>query len=235
MVGMTLSYNLTHGKNLGDQAYQILRHAILTFQFEPGQTIHEVDLAQSMNISRTPIRDAVHALIAEGLIEVLPQRTKQVTLISKKRVTESAFVRMSLERSAFYLVAEQWEETPAYLRAERELTAILDEQKFAAEQQDMEQFLETDEAFHQKLLQLTNNQTLLRVVYLMRGHLDRFRFLAMRELDISKQLINEHQQILESIKTNQQDQITCLLEKHMGNQEKQFIQLQTSFAAFFTE
>ncbi|MDF2715877.1 MAG: GntR family transcriptional regulator, partial [Paenibacillus sp.] len=51
---------VSSGKSLGEQAYETIRDSILTLQLAPGQTIYENELADSLQISRTPIRDAFH-------------------------------------------------------------------------------------------------------------------------------------------------------------------------------
>ncbi|WP_066191544.1 MULTISPECIES: GntR family transcriptional regulator [Gracilibacillus] len=232
---MTLSTNITQAKNLGEQAYDILRHAILTFQLEPGQTIYEKDIAASLNISRTPIRDAIHSLIAEELIHVLPQRTKHIAPISKRKVKENAFVRLSLERSAFQQVAKQWRTESDCQTAEQEIERILSEQKWASKQRDIERFLLADEAFHKQILQLTGNQTLLKVVYLMRGHLDRFRYLAMKEVDSTEQIIAEHEQLFTFLQQQQPERVAALLEQHMSRIDQQFPLLEQSFPDYFVE
>ena len=91
---MSFNLSVSTSKNLGEQAYETLRDSIITLQLEPGQTIFESEIAPSLNISRTPIRDAFQYLISEGLVEVLPQRTKRIASISEskfKRKTLSTF------------------------------------------------------------------------------------------------------------------------------------------------
>lgn len=83
-----------------------MRDSIITLKLEPGQTVYESEITTLLNISRTPIRDAFHSLISEQLIEILPQRTKRIARISEMKVKDSAFIRLSLETSAFRLVAK---------------------------------------------------------------------------------------------------------------------------------
>src|SRR5699024_8291271 len=119
-------------------------------------------------------------LISEKLIDVLPQRTKRVAFISVTRVLESNTVRLSLESTAFQSVAAKWDSTPIFKQAEEHLHDLIEKQTQAAADQDTATFLQLDEAFHKLVMQLTGNDTLIEIVELVRSHLNRYRFLAMK-------------------------------------------------------
>lgn len=222
-------------KNLGEQAYEALREAIITLELEPGQTIFENEIASQLSISRTPTRDAFKLLISEGLIEVTPQRTKKVVRISESKVKESGFVRLSLETSAFKLVATNWQSTKVYETAEREMKRILQQQREAAEDQDMKLFLQWDEAFHNRILQLAGNETLQGVIYHMRGHLNRFRYLAMRELVLTEDLIVDHEQLFTSLTNKEEKKVEELLKRHLTKYHAEIPRLREQFSTYFTD
>lgn len=222
-------------KSLGDQAYEILRDSIITLKLEPGQTIYENEIATLLNISRTPIREAFHSLISEQLIEILPQRKKKIARISETKVKESSFVRLSLETSAFKLVAVDWGDEEKYAIAETQIQRVLKEQTEAAENQDIIQFLQLDEAFHRYILQLAGNETLLQVVYHMRGHLDRFRYLAMKELVLTEQLVEEHQELFQHLRKRDGEKVAQLLNLHMGKLDIEIPRLREKFPDYFTD
>lgn len=154
---MDLIPSIKNTKNLGEQSYEVLRDSIITLKLEPGQTVYESEITTLLNISRTPIRDAFHSLISEQLIEILPQRTKRIARISEMKVKDSAFIRLSLETSAFRLVAKNWSDTEQHSVAEKQIYQILEKQNDAAEEKDVNQFLLLDEAFHRHILQLAGN------------------------------------------------------------------------------
>lgn len=226
---------ITSGKSLGEQAYEALRDSILTLKLEPGQTIFESEIADTFKISRTPIRDAFQLLVTEHLIEVLPQRHKKIARISESKVKESSFVRLSLESSAFKLAAGGWDGSEKFVHAERQIGRILREQREAAEHQDVVQFLQLDEAFHKCILELTGNATLLEVVYHMRGHLNRLRYLAMKELVLTGKLVEEHLELFDSLKNNDKTGTVQLLERHLGNLDHEIPQLREQFPHYFTD
>jgi len=224
----------TSYKSLGFQAYETLRDAIVTLELEPGQMVMEVELAEQLNISRTPIREAFQLLVNEQLLQVLPQRTKKISLISETKVKESSFVRYSLESSAFLLVAQQWDSaSPLYQSVEQEIRLLLSQQQEAAEQQDVLTFLKLDEQFHQKVLKLAGNETLLEVVYHMRVHLNRYRYLAMKEFKLTKQLVQEHAELFHTLTAGNPSAVKQLLEKHLNKLEGEIPLLREKFPAYF--
>lgn len=227
---------ITSSRNLGEQAYEKLRDSIITLELVPGQTIQENEWGELLGISRTPIRDAFQRLVAEGLVRVLPQRTKEVARISETKVMESSMVRLSLESSAFKLVARSWQQDhPVYMKAEKTISAILQDQREAADMQDTKLFLELDEAFHRHILQLAGNQTLLEVVFHMRGHLNRLRYLAMKELTLTPYLVKEHDELFECLRNREEQGVVTLLEAHLSKLESEISHLRGIFPQYFEE
>lgn len=232
---MDLISPIKNTKNLGEQAYETLRDSIITLKLEPGQNIYENEIAALLEISRTPIRDAFHSLISEQLIEVLPQRTKIVSRISEQKVKESAFIRMSLERSAFKLVASNWDQSEKYQKAERQIQRILDEQEEALEAQDIDQFFQLHEAFHNSILQLTGNETLLQFISRVRGNLDRFRYLARREFVLTGHSVDEHRELLTFLKNRDEQKVEQLVDHHMGELDEELAGLREKYPTYFTD
>ncbi|EPZ43475.1 GntR family transcriptional regulator [Alicyclobacillus acidoterrestris] len=231
------SFNLNEGKKtLGEQAYESIREDILTVRLKPGQTIYESDFAKMLNMSRTPIREAVHTLLVEGLIEVLPQRGMKIALISDKKVEETRFVRESLEISALQTVIRHWDaEQRDYQMLRRELRNNLDMQLSAAEQNDAVQFLQADEQFHRLLLAASGNETLIAIVSQMRGHLNRVRVLSLQELANIRSLIAEHEVLLSAIDAGDEMKATTTLRNHLSRLTDDIQVVKNKYPSYFTE
>jgi DNA-binding GntR family transcriptional regulator len=82
------------------QVYGLIRHNIVTARFQPGQRLSEKELAASLKISRTPVREAFGKLEEEGLISILPQHGTFVAPTSPDTVANSRFVREAIECAA---------------------------------------------------------------------------------------------------------------------------------------
>jgi len=213
---MNLMQVRSNRKTLGEQAYESLRDAIITLRLEPGKMVFEPELATEMGISRTPIREAFRMLLTEELIDILPQKGARVELISERKVEETRVVRESLEVSAFRLLARNWNKNEEdYEKAAKQIEELLESQRIAARQNDPLLFLKWDEAFHRKLLTQTGNFTLLTIVFQMRGHLNRLRYLMLEELSQMDALITEHEEIFAAVLANNEPLTVKLMEKHL--------------------
>src|SRR5215207_8491481 len=80
-----------------DAVYQILRDSILTHVFEPGERLNVLELAEKLDVSQTPLKEAVNRLAAEGLIEIYPRIGTYVTDISPTVLAETFEIRTALE------------------------------------------------------------------------------------------------------------------------------------------
>jgi DNA-binding GntR family transcriptional regulator len=213
---MNLTKISTKRQTLSGSAYEAIRDAIVTLRLEPGQLVFEAELGKTLGVSRTPIREAFRQLMAEELIEVQPQRGARIAYMSKKKIDETRFVRVSLEVSAFKEAAKQWDPTSSqFQKLYTQVQAILEEQKKMVEEQNFDTFFQLDERFHYTILETMGNSTLISIINQMRGHLNRMRFLELQETKHMRRLVAEHEAIFEAIISNNTDQTEHLLSKHI--------------------
>lgn len=99
--------NLDNYKPLRDVVFENLREAILEGKLKPGQRLMEVQLAEQLGVSRTPVREAIRKLELEGLVVMLPRKGAYVANMSLKDIMDVLEVRASLEGLAAYLAAER--------------------------------------------------------------------------------------------------------------------------------
>jgi GntR family transcriptional regulator, rspAB operon transcriptional repressor len=219
-------------KSLGEQVYEAMRERIVSLQLEPGRMIYENELAEGMGVSRTPIREAIRLLVSEELLDVLPQRGTRIALISEQKVAETRFVREQLELGAFRAVSREWN-PDSHREARMELGRLLEEQQEAAQAGDNARFLTLDEAFHRTILELTGNRTLLQMVNAMRGHLNRIRYLALRQYHHMKPLVEEHVNLLEALEAGDESEISRLLTIHFNKLDYQIPDLKHTYPQYF--
>ena len=170
---------LCERQSLGDQIYEQLRDDIVYMRLLPGQMIYENEIAEQLNVSRTPVREAFRLLASEQLIEIQPQRGTRIALISERKVSETWFVREQLEKGAFGLAARSWQDNIDH-KQDGLLDNLISEQEAAVNDQDLEQLLKLDEDFHKLIMQVAGNHTLLQVIFQMRAHINRVRFCRYR-------------------------------------------------------
>ena len=98
------------GENNKDYAYRVIKEGIMYLELQPGQAISEIELAEALNLSRTPIREVMAKLREENLVEVLPQVGTYVSKINSQLVEEASFMRFTLEKEVLKLACESFAE-----------------------------------------------------------------------------------------------------------------------------
>ena len=105
----------------------------------------------------------------------------------------------------------------------------------AADGGDIAAFLQLDEGFHRTVMEMTGNETLLQVIGHMRAHLNRLRFLAIREYSTMGRVMEEHEQLLAALQDGDEPKTAKLLEQHIGKLDHELPELRRAHAAFFKD
>lgn len=184
-------------KSLNDAAYSVIKTKILQGEFELGSRIREDVLANQISISRTPVREAINRLVADGIIIKKPQRGLYLINPQPLQIAEHIDIRISLETLAVEKCIE---------RLNDEGIALLDQSlaafEQALEQRDYAACNEIDSEFHLLITKLSHNNRLERL-------LDEFsiffQLIRREEKKVNPEQKNrttliEHQQIVDAIK-----------------------------------
>ncbi len=197
---------------LSDQVHDWLRLGIITLRFAPGLMLSESNLAQYLKVSRTPVREALIRLSQEGMVEILAQRGSRVAAIVRPAVEAARFVRLSLEQAiAKELCQKKIKPANFY-----ELQAVIFQQREAAEQKNVETFMELDDVFHQKIAQAANREAAWNIIEQKKAQMDRVGFLSLKETADINVLIDQHEKILHAINEQQTEKTLELLEQHFA-------------------
>jgi GntR family transcriptional regulator, rspAB operon transcriptional repressor len=207
---------LARRATLDSIVYHQLRDKIVSLTIAPGELIFENALASEFGVSRTPIRQAFFRLQSEELLRIIPQRGAQVSKLSAAKFKEAQFIRKSLELSAFAHVAERWDRQNAQFReAEKTIRDLIRQQKRAIKNADYVGFIYLDEEYHNRFLELFGNETLINVVSEMRLHLNRMRYLELKEAQHESQAIRYHEEILDAVSKNDVERAQERLRSHL--------------------
>ena len=176
-----------------DWVFGELRSAIRDLRLAPGTWISEIDLTSMLQVSRTPVREAIARLADVGLVQVVPQVGTRVALISLSAVEQARFVREAVELAAF--------ETACSLpvRDVHALRDLLVTQRQAQQDDDIDAFFVADEAFHQQIFTLAGYPDVWEGIQQMKIQLDRLRRLSLPDPANLENLIREHQLIVEAL------------------------------------
>lgn len=203
---------------LRELVFTTLRQAILKGELDPGERLMEIQLADKLGVSRTPIREAIRKLEKEGLVRMIPRKGAVVAGISEKMLTDVLEVRMTLEKMAFTLSVERGK--PDF--ADR-LEAAEKEFAEAVAKGDIVEMSSKDEAFHFVIYDETGNEKLKELLYALRENMYRYRMEYLKESAVHQVLMDEHEEIIRCIRERNLDTGLEMIEKHIANQETQVI------------
>jgi DNA-binding GntR family transcriptional regulator len=195
-------------ESLGQRVTDELRRSILTNRRRPGDRLIEDRLSEEMGVSRVPIREALRALAAEGLVDVQPRRGASVAEISTEVARELVEVRATLEGLNARLAARHHE--PGIVG---ELRQVLDEGNRAAQSRNVEDLVRLNGEFHDKLAQAGRNSILWDIMRTLRERTS--LVFAANTARRAVQDWDEHSRILAAVIDGDEDLASMLATRHV--------------------
>lgn len=200
-----------------EYAYRVLKDNIMGLELKPGDSVNESDLAEKLNVSRTPIREVLIKLKSEHLIEVKPQAGTYVSRIDLNVIDEAVFVRYTLEKEVLKEACKNFPEDKLI-----EMEKCIFAQKLIAKKKDRAlEFHNLDKEFHRLLFQGVNKSNVWDCILTISTHYNRMRILAELMGDNST-VVNEHTEYLDIIKSGQCDNIDEVVERHIKEPMKKW-------------
>ena len=187
--------NLDNNKPLRDVVFENLRGAILEGKLKSGQRLMEVQLAEQLGVSRTPIREAIRKLELEGLVLMLPRKGAYVADMSFKDLIDVLEIRATLEGLAASLASERRRDEDI-----KGLEKLAKEFEDSVKNGDIESVLKKDIEFHEYIFSLANNNKLYQLINSIWEQVHRFRVMYVSDYEASLSLVDEHNKILQAIK-----------------------------------
>lgn len=187
--------NLDNYKPLRDVVFENLRGAILEGKLKSGQRLMEVQLAEQLGVSRTPIREAIRKLELEGLVLMLPRKGAYVADMSFKDLIDVLEIRATLEGLAASLASERRRDEDI-----KGLEKLAKEFEDSVKNGDIESVLKKDIEFHEYIFSLANNNKLYQLINSIWEQVHRFRVMYVSDYEASLSLVDEHNKILQAIK-----------------------------------
>lgn len=197
---------------LATQVQRSLEHAIFTGELKPGARLIEVELAETLQVSRASLREALRLLENRGLIVTTHRRGAFVVELTDRDVREIYRIRLLLEDYAIRAAAEQ--ATPELLDG---LDALVDELRAAAVRRDYFSIVELDLDWHRQLCAAAGNQRLLAMWGDLVAPTRALLLTKYRLFDDSEEIAQGHQVLVDAIRQHDQDRAVALLEHHITN------------------
>ncbi len=179
-----------------EQVYQILRDNICRGVYAPGTRLQEQDLAESLDVSRSPVREALRQLAADGLLLEIPNKGVYVKEFTEKDIGEIFDLRVLLESYAIYHSA-------GHLTSARRdrLLRLLGEMEDLFRKGDLEAYTATDEKLHEEIVQLGDNSLVNDTYDRVRSMNQQFRILSLMDAQRFRESLDEHREIVHALLT----------------------------------
>ncbi|MBB4122584.1 GntR family transcriptional regulator [Martelella radicis] len=199
-------------KSLTDRAYDQLRQEIITCKLPPGTDLGEQELAEKLDMSKTPVREALARLTLEGLVEAFPRRGYRITAVTVKSVNDVFTVRKAIEGVAGELAAER-------LSAEEldHVEALSNARYVPGEQPTIEAFIKQNNDFH---VAIAEGAQVPRLTMLIRSYLEestRLFHMGAAVRDVNPETTTDHARIVAALRRRDGDAAREAIIQHTEN------------------
>lgn len=203
----------TDGLPRGEQAYRHVRNAIRQGELKPGDRLREADLAELMGLSRTPVREALARLEAEGLVVHDATRGTLVAELDYSMVTELYFMREVLEGTAARLSAQH--------ASEVEISILEDLcRQYEASVNDQARLDASNRQFHDTLYRCSHNRYLVNMLRVLHDALSLLGSTTLANPERAAQTLREHEAIVAAIRERNPDAAEQALREHIRAAQK---------------
>jgi len=210
--------NLNDYKPLREVIFSSLREAIIIGELKPGERLMEVQLAEKMGVSRTPVREAIRKLELEGLVDMIPRRGAQVANLSIKDIMDVLEIRASLDALAATLAAKKITEDEL-----KELKIIYDQFVNYVEKENINGSIKKDVEFHEIIYKSSRNEKLIQILNNLREQVQRFRIIYIKDTSSHKGLVQEHYDIYQALCNRDPKKAGSIAKTHIIRQQEGII------------
>jgi DNA-binding GntR family transcriptional regulator len=196
--------------SLAQRVYQALKDAILALKFPPGAVLRKDAICEALEVSRSPVSEAITRLAAEGLVDVVPQSATRVAYFSMDEIREGSFLREALELAVVAKVASD--------RSDEQLTNLsrnLRLQQLLLEDEDYAGFYKTDEEFHRLLMEFTGYTRLASLAHMVSLQVTRARMILLPSPGRAENTLAEHKEILSAIRAKDPAAAQAAMQRHL--------------------
>jgi DNA-binding GntR family transcriptional regulator len=191
---LSASFRLDRSRSAASQVYEHLRELIVTLALEPGTPLSRTQVAECLDLSPMPVRDALSRLEKEGLVEIFPQHLTRVRAIDLDSARQAHVLRLSVELEIVYGLAKK-----ADAQIAKSLLAAVTKQRACLEADDLGGFILFDQEFHKTMYGAAQLMSVWHMIRGASGNLDRLRRLHVPINGKAQAVLEEHAGIARAI------------------------------------
>jgi len=202
--------HLSGRKSLGEHVFENLKQAIIRGEVVAGTRLVESRIADALDISRTPVREAIHKLEREGLIEKLPRGGFSVLGLTREEIGETFGIRSVLESYAASLSALNYQDGELLPLEEK-----ISEYEMYLQKKQLEILPKINTEFHDLLYTLSRNPKLNRMINHLRDQIYRFRQILLKDERMARMSNADHRQMVVLIRKKDAEGVEQLVREHI--------------------
>lgn len=206
--------------SLTERVYQDLRRSIITGGIPGGTRLVESNLAAKMQVSRTPVREALHKLALEGLLYSIPRAGYIVEEMSEYDVEDLFDVRIKIEQMAARMALDKI--TPNEIE---QLVQNLEKADRVLQDAKMRQMAELDTAFHGIIYKAARSKTLYRICQTLSDHTLKYRIALIDQSEMGRKTRDGHYEIYEAILSGDSERVDQAVQSHLELAKKDISRL----------
>lgn len=197
-------------QTLHDQVAHQVRDLIIEGHLEPGSRIDETILVEQLGVSRTPFREALRTLAAEGLVVIRPSKGATVRKLSPDEVFSMLEVLAEIERLGGRLACERVGEAEVSM-----LLDIHERMMVLYARRDRMPYYKLNQLFHTSVAAASRNPTLIEVQSNIQGRLKRIRFVGNRNEEAWAAAVADHEEMAAALRARDGDRLGDMLALHL--------------------
>ena len=210
--------------------YNALRNNIMSLLLKPGTVMSTQEVAQKLNVSRTPVREAFIRLQRDGLVDIFPQKETIVSRIDFHKVEQERFVRESLECANIDLFVEKCTRKDI-----GELELNIERQHSTVNSCDYNSLMALDNEFHHYMFKVTGQNLAWETIEQSANHYARIRMITVWNKDIMMETILQHQKIVSAVQESNADYAKIAIKAHLHQLENQINRIMKDYPDYFVK
>ncbi|MHB8908225.1 MAG: GntR family transcriptional regulator [Syntrophales bacterium] len=204
-----------------EEIYQSLKSAVLSGKYSPGKRLNQKILAEELSVSRTPIREALHRLNLEGLIEQIDDRGFRVASLSREELEELFDIRSVLEAYTMRFVCRRIQD-----QVFQRLAECIERSEAALQRRDVEGVFAANTDFHNVFYALIEDKKRFHsMLRNMKDHILKYRKETLMHVDAAKRSIESHKKILLALKTKDPNLTEYLMRIHVQESKEDALRI----------
>jgi len=206
---------IKESETIRKKVYNYVREQVLNGEIKANERLIETKIAKQIGTSRTPVREALHSLEIEGLIESIPRIGYTVKPLSDHEAEEICEIRCAIE-----CLAARWALTKAREKLIKELRKNITAAEVWVAKGDLAAFTESDAQFHEIVAKLSGSKRLLELAQTLRRHMLRYRLESVYVADPALRAIEGHKNILRAIEGGDLEDVYETIRFHLDQSKK---------------